>query len=217
MTSYRDEFTDMAIQLAEVTGDPDVTRDGRVEVAAGQARAMLTTLGIPCDDESTERTPHRFVRALLELTAGTRVDPDRHFERTFPPPDGDPGLVIVPGVPFTSLCEHHLLPFTGTMSVGYLPSPGARVVGLSKLARAAREYAARPQMQERLGWQVVEAIGRRLQVEGAACVIRSVHACMTLRGVRADGAAMVTSHLTGRFRESAALRAEFYSLAGHRR
>lgn len=207
------DFTDAAARVAAATGDPGVVRDGRVTVAAGYARQMLGVLGIDCADESTRDTPERFVRALLELTAGAAVDPDRHLARTFPPPSGDPGIIVVPGIPFTAVCEHHLLPFTGTMTVGYLPAPGARVVGLSKLPRVAREYAARPQMQERLGDQVVRAIERCLEVDGAACVIRSVHSCMTLRGACVDGAAMVTSHMVGQFRQSAALRSEFLALA----
>jgi GTP cyclohydrolase IA len=177
-------------------------------------RAALTLLGLPCEDESTRDTPGRFVRAYEELTAGLRVDPDRHFTRTFPPPSDDPGMIIVPRVPITSLCEHHLLPFQGTATLGYLPSPGARVVGLSKLARVAQEYAARPQMQERLGDQIVQAITRNLATAGAGCVLTSVHACMTIRGARATGAAMTTSHLVGAFREDAALRAEFLHLSG---
>jgi GTP cyclohydrolase IA len=176
-------------------------------------RAALALMGLPCDDESTRDTPGRFVRAYAELTAGLHVDPDRHFARTFPAPSNDPGMIIVPRVPLVSLCEHHLLPFHGTATLAYLPAPGAPVVGLSKLARVAQEYAARPQMQERLGDQIVHAITRNLETVGAACVLSSVHACMTLRGARAIGAAMVTSHLTGQFREDAALRAEFLQLA----
>jgi GTP cyclohydrolase IA len=198
-------FLDPAAAVAEASGG--------IAEAARHARAMFAALGIACDDESTTATPERYVRALLELTAGARTDPARHLARTFPAPSGDPGIIIVPGVPFTAICEHHMLPFTGTIDLGYLPKPGARVVGLSKLARVAREYAARPQMQERLGDQVVQAIAGRLDVDGAACVVRSVHACMTLRGACAVGAAMVTSHMVGRFRESEALRAEFLTLA----
>jgi GTP cyclohydrolase I len=184
-----------------------------VETAARHARAMLYALGIDCDLEGRWETPERFVRALAELTYGLRHDPDRHFARTFPPPSNDPGMIIVPGVPFTSICEHHLLAFTGTATVGYVPAPGAPVVGLSKLARVTQEYAARPQMQERLGDQIVDAVERNLETQGAACVIRSAHSCMTLRGARAVGAVMVTSHLRGSFRKDPAMREEFLSLA----
>jgi GTP cyclohydrolase I len=183
------------------------------DAATYHARQLLAALGMPCEDESTAETPARMVRALLELTDGGRVDPDRHFARTFPPPSTDPGMIIVPGVPFVSLCEHHMLPFTGTADVAYIPSPGARIVGLSKLARVVVEYAARPQIQERLGDQIVAAITGNLQTDGAACILRSIHTCMTLRGVRAVGAAMVTSHLAGRFRDDPAARNELLTLA----
>lgn len=197
--------------VAFVETDPEAARDHNVAVM--HARAMLRALGMPCDDDGTGETPGRFVRALVELTAGIRLDPDRHFARTFPPPSANPGMIIVPGIAFTSICEHHLLAFTGTAAVGYVPAPGARVVGLSKLARIVQEYAARPQMQERLGDQIVDAIVGNLDTEGAACIISSVHSCMTLRGARAVGAAMVTSHLRGSFRQDRAMRDEFLELS----
>lgn len=186
-----------------------------LDVATAHAAAMLKALGIDCDADGTQETPERFVRALSELTYGLRHDPARHLARTFPPPSGQPSMIVVPGVPFTSICEHHLLAFTGTAAVGYIPSPGARVVGLSKLARIVQEYAARPQMQERLGDEIVDAITGHLETEGAACVIRSTHSCMTLRGARAAGAAMVTSHLRGVFMRDQAARDEFLELAKH--
>lgn len=186
----------------------------RAHYAVSYARALLHEIGMPCLDESTADTPERFVKALLELTAGARVNPDRHLARTFPAPTEDPGMIVVPGVSFVSLCEHHVLAFTGVAHLAYIPAPGARVVGLSKLPRMVAEYAARPQMQERLGAQITDAITRNLDTLGAACVIRSAHSCMTLRGARADGAEMVTSHLTGEFRSDPAVRAEFLALVG---
>ena len=192
---------------------PDHLADAAAHPATEYARLMLGELGMPCDDDATANTPARFVRALLEFTAGLRLDPDRHFQVTFDAPDGDPGMVIVTGVPFVSLCEHHLLPFTGTAAVAYLPKPGGRIVGLSKLARVAQEYAARPQVQERLGQQIVTAIMANLPSLGAACLIESAHSCMTLRGARASGALMKTSHLTGLFKTDLAARDEFLKLA----
>lgn len=186
--------------------------DAERHPATAHARAMMTELGFDTAGEAMERSPARFVRALLELTVGMNLNPDRHFAVTFPPPSADPGMVVVPGIPFVSVCEHHLLTFTGTATVAYLPA--GRIVGLSKLARVVQEYAARPQVQERLGDQITEAIGKNLNTLGAACVLRSVHSCMTLRGARATGAVMVTSHLTGRFRDDPAVRAELMQLAG---
>lgn len=180
--------------------------------AQDHAAALLDALGVP-HTEATARTPARMADALAELTAGLGVDPDRHLAVTFPPEGPDPGMILVTGVPFTSVCEHHILPFTGTAAVAYLPAPGARIVGLSKLARLVNDYAARPQVQERLGEQVVDAITSRLDTLGAGCLIRSQHTCMTLRGAKATGAEMVTSHLAGRFRDDPDTRAEFLSLA----
>lgn len=181
--------------------------------AEQHARAMLTALGIACDREQTLDTPRRLVAALNELTAGIELDPARHLARTFPgeAPTKDQGMVTVVGIPLVSLCEHHMLPFVGTAAVAYLPVD--RIVGLSKIARMVAEYAARPQVQERLGWQIVEAIVSRLDTLGAACVLRSRHCCMTLRGACATSGEMVTSHLTGLFKDDAAARGEFLTLA----
>jgi GTP cyclohydrolase I len=149
--------------------------------AIHHARAMLAELGIPCDDESTADTPARLVMALRDLTWGMRDDPARHLARTFPFESHDAGMIAVPGIEFVSVCEHHILPFTGTATVAYIPTPGARIVGLSKLPRLVLGYAARPQMQEHLGRQIVDTITYRLDTVGAAVSIRSVHTCMTLR------------------------------------
>ena len=191
----------------------DHLADAAAHPATIHARAMLAKLGIPCNNDSTEATPARFVKALMELTEGARLDPARHLQVTFAPTSDDPGMIIATGVPFTSLCEHHLLPFTGTATVGYLPAKGARIVGLSKLARVAQEFAARPQVQERLGDEIVTALATHLETLGAACVLRATHSCMTLRGARATGAGMVTSHLRGVFRDKPEVRAEFLQLA----
>lgn len=177
------------------------------------ARQMLAALGIPCDDESTAHTPARLVRALRDMTWGMREDPARHLARTFPVDGDDAGMIAVPGIGFTSLCEHHVLPFTGTATVAYIPAAGARVVGLSKMPRLVQGYAARPQMQERLGRQILDAITQNLDTIGAAVTIRSVHTCMTLRGPRVTGAEMVTDHLAGVFKADPAVRAEFLDLA----
>jgi GTP cyclohydrolase IA len=188
-----------------------VTHQQETHPATMYARAMLQALGIDCTSPDTRDTPARLVGALTELTAGMRLDPDRHLAVTFDPPSADPPMVVVPGIPLVSLCEHHLLPWTGTATVAYLPA--GRIVGLSKLARVAQEYAARPQVQERLGDQITAAIDKHLDTRGAACMIRAAHSCMTLRGARATGAMMVTSHLTGMFRDDPAVRSEFLNLA----
>ncbi len=162
--------------------------------AVEHAAKMLAALGITGD----ERTAHRMVRALDELTRGRLHDPRTHLEVRFPPVDETPGLIAATDIPFVSVCEHHILPFAGVATVAYLPHPGDRIVGLSKLARLVVGYAARPQVQERLTAQVVSALDEVLAPAGAACRIRSVHQCMALRGARAGtDAAMITAQYRG--------------------
>lgn len=177
-----------ATQLTPLGPLPDLA------AAETHARIMLNALGITCADEATAKTPHRLVKALAEMTRGLRTDPTEHLSVTFP---GEGAGLVSVQVPFNSLCEHHLLPVTGRATVAYLPRPGARIVGLSKLARLLHGYAERPQVQERLGQQVVDALMSHLDSAGAACLIRARHACLTHRGVRAGEAAMYTQALAG--------------------
>jgi GTP cyclohydrolase IA len=167
----------------------DATQPIELVDATAKARGMLAVLGIVGDDE----TPGRLVRALHEMTRGRLEDPRRHLQVQFPPTSSKPGLIVVTDVPFVSVCEHHILPFTGVATLAYLPHPGARIVGLSKLARLVEGYAARPQVQERLTDQVVTALMEVLEPRGAACAIRGVHSCMTLRGARTGSAAAMTT------------------------
>jgi GTP cyclohydrolase I len=142
------------------------------------------------------------------LTAGLREDPARHLERTFPVEHDD--LVLVRDIPFYSMCEHHLIPFNGTAAVAYVPR--GEVVGLSKVARCVRGYAAKPQMQERLTHEIAEAFVSKLAPWGVAVVIRAEHLCMGMRGVKADGTVTVTSAIRGNFAEEESARAEVMKL-----
>lgn len=179
-------------------------------------REILVAVGEDPDREGLKKTPSRVARAYQELMAGLRDDPRRHLRTIFH--ESYQEIVLLRDIEFHSLCEHHLLPFTGRAHVAYLPD--GRIVGLSKLARVVEEYARRPQVQERLTTQVVDAIMDELNPIGAACVIEAVHTCMTIRGVRKHGSVMVTSELRGIFKENPASRAEILSLiygtAGHK-
>lgn len=179
-------------------------------------REILISVGEDPDREGLKKTPSRVARAYQELMAGLRSDPRRHLQTIFH--ESYQEIVLLRDIEFHSLCEHHLLPFTGRAHVAYLPD--GRIVGLSKLARVVEEYARRPQVQERLTTQVVDAIMDELNPIGAACVIEAVHTCMTIRGVRKHGSVMVTSELRGIFKENPASRAEILSLiygtAGHK-
>lgn len=161
--------------------------------------------------EGMEETPERVIRALLEMTNGYKVT-DHALSRmlkTFP--DSCDEMVLVRNIEFTSLCEHHLLPFMGVAHVAYLPEN--KVLGLSKLPRLVEVYARRFQVQERLTVQVTSALDQHVTSKGSACVIRATHSCMGCRGVKQLRAETVTSSLTGAFRK-AEVRAELLALIG---
>jgi GTP cyclohydrolase IA len=171
------------------------------------AAAFLAALGVELDDESLRRTPARMAHAYAEL-----FGPRPLRLTTFPNHEHYDELVIARGIPFRTVCEHHLLPFSGVAHVGYLP--GERILGLSKLARLVEYFAARPQTQERLTRQVADCLQEQLRPRGAGVVLEADHSCMTLRGVRAIGATTVTSALLGSLRADQRSRAEFFALAG---
>jgi len=160
--------------------------------------------------EVFDRTPERVLRAWIEMTAGYRDDPAEILSRRFNGGRYDE-LVVVNGIRFSSLCEHHLLPFTGTATVAYLP--GAHVVGLSKLPRLVLCYARRLQMQERLTRQVADALMFHVKPKAVGVVVRAHHSCMGCRGVLQPDAVMVTSAMLGKCRTNRALRAEVLALA----
>lgn len=159
------------------------------------------------DKESLENTPARFVKALEEMTKGYHSSPEKILSKTFEVQCDE--IVIVRAVAFTSLCEHHLLPFVGTCDIGYIPG---HVVGLSKLARLVDCFASRLQMQERMTGQIADAIDGCLQAKAVGVISRASHSCMACRGVKKAGAEMVCSAMRGFFKESPVARAEFLQL-----
>ncbi len=177
----------------------------RIEKAV---REILLAVGENPDREGLAKTPGRVARSYAELMAGLRVDPRRHLKTVFHERYDE--VVLLRDISFHSLCEHHLLPFTGKAHVAYLPA--GSVVGLSKLARLVEDYARRPQVQERLTTQIADALMDELNPVGAACVIEASHTCMTIRGVKRPGSVMVTSALRGIFKENSASRAEVLAL-----
>jgi GTP cyclohydrolase I len=178
-----------------------------LEAAQAATDALMRALGMDPDTPELADTPRRVARAYAEL-----LTPRDFTLTTFPNDEQYDELVLAKDIPFTSLCEHHLLPFTGTASVGYLPGP--KILGLSKLARVVELFARRPQVQERMTKQIAEWLDERLGPRGVGVVIEAEHTCMTLRGVQARGSATVTSALTGLVRTSERTRAEFLALAG---
>lgn len=190
-----------ALQFVHHDLEPDL---GRAEQAAA---AFLEALGVAADTPGMARTPHRMARAYAEL-----FSPRPFQATTFENDEGYDELVLARNIPFRSVCEHHLLPFTGVAHVGYLPAQ--RILGLSKLARVLEHFACRPQVQERLTKQVATWLDEQLHPHGVGVLINAEHTCMTLRGVHAAGSSTVTSTLLGRLRSDARSRQEFLALSG---
>jgi GTP cyclohydrolase IA len=189
--------------LRPLAGRPDI------DLAAAQRAAadLLEALGADLTDESLRDTPRRVARMYAEL-----LTPGQFTPTTFPNDGGYDELVVATGIPFHSLCEHHLLPFVGVAHVGYLP--GERIIGLSKLARVVERFARSLQVQERLTAQVAAWLDDHLAPQGVGVVLEAEHLCMSLRGVQKPGARTVTSALHGRLRDDPRTRQEFLSLTG---
>ncbi|MGW6277680.1 GTP cyclohydrolase I FolE [Kribbella sp. NPDC055071] len=184
---------------------------GRAEIdvpAAERAVAdLLVALGRDPHSVHLADTPRRVAHAYAEMLT------PREFElTTFPNDEGYDELVLAKDIPVQSLCEHHMLPFTGVAHVGYLP--GKRILGLSKLARVVELFARDLQVQERLTKQVADWLQDHLDPKGVGVVIEAEHQCMSLRGVRAIGSRTVTSSLQGVLRDSPSSRQEFFALTG---
>ena len=182
---------------------------------ADNVRRLLQYLGDDPTREGLRDTPARYVKAMRELTSGILEDPRIHLRKNFALDDAASGLrydemIISKGLPFTSLCEHHMLPFSGVAHVGYIPSEAGRVVGLSKIARLVDGYAKRCQVQERLTVQISSAMDVELSPAGVGVILEARHTCQCMRGVKKDGV-MVTSSLLGKMRDPG-VRGEFIDL-----
>ncbi|QDS96610.1 GTP cyclohydrolase 1 [Roseimaritima multifibrata] len=177
----------------------------RIEKAV---REILDAVGEDPDREGLLETPARVARMYAEMFAGLKYDAGRHLTKVFTERYDE--IVLVRDISFCSMCEHHLLPFTGTAHIAYLPS--GKVVGLSKLARVVEEVARRPQVQERMTETVADLVEQRLEARGVAVVCEATHSCMTMRGVRKPGSLCITSSMRGVFRDDPSSRAEVLGL-----
>jgi GTP cyclohydrolase IA len=177
---------------------------GRAERAVAD---LLAALGQDLSDEQLLDTPRRVAASYAEL-----LTPAPFTLTSFPNDEGYDELVLARATPFSSLCQHHLLPFVGVAHVGYLPA--GRILGLSKLARVVELFARRLQLQERLTTQVADWLQDQLAPKGVGVVLEAKHLCMTLRGVRAAGARTITSALHGLLRTGPRSRQEFLALTG---
>jgi GTP cyclohydrolase IA len=180
-----------------------------VERAEAAVRELLVALGEDPDRDGLLETPKRVARSYLELLSGYREDPGAHLDRQFTIDHEE--MVIVKDIPFSSMCEHHLLPFLGAAHVAYLPGASGNVCGLSKIARLVDGYARRLQVQERLTGQIADALMERLAAGGALVVLEAEHLCMTIRGTMKPGSTTTTSAVRGLLNEPAS-RAEALSL-----
>jgi GTP cyclohydrolase I len=179
------------------------------ERIARAVREILLAIGEDPDRDGLADTPKRVAKAYTEFFSGLHQDPVDLLSTTFDIDHDE--LVLVKDIAFYSTCEHHLVPFHGSAHIGYIPGNEGKVTGLSKLARLVELYARRPQVQERLTTQIVEALMKHLKPRGAIVVIECEHLCMSMRGVRKPGAKTVTSAVRGPLRETAP-RAEAMSL-----
>ena len=181
----------------------------RIEAAI---RDILLAIGEDPERDGLKETPKRVARMYEEVFSGLEGEPDAHLETTFDHPHDE--MIVVRDISYYSMCEHHLLPFFGSATVGYIPNE--RIVGLSKLARVVEHLSRRPQVQERLTCQIADRIEQVLDPVGVAVILEAEHTCMTMRGVKKPGSSMVTSVTRGVFRENPSTRSEFFNAARNR-
>jgi GTP cyclohydrolase I len=195
-----------ALELLDDIDDPfDPRPSVDVPAATAAARDLLTALGADLDAPGLTETPARLAAAFSEL-----LTPRPFKLTTFPNDEGYDELVLARGIPFSSLCEHHVLPFVGVAHVGYIP--GDRILGLSKLARVVELFGRRLQVQERMTVQIADWLQEQLQPRGVGIVLEAEHLCMSIRGVRLPGSRTTTSAVHGLLRDDARSRQEFFAL-----
>lgn len=190
-------------ETGEALPKDDVDRP-RIERAV---REILEAIGENLEREGVLDTPRRVAEAYAYLFSGLSEDPTQHLEVGFTEDYGE--MILIRDIPLHSVCEHHLIPFTGKASVGYIPRD--RVVGLSKLARVVEGYARRPQLQERLTAQIADALYESIGSYGSIVVIEAEHLCMTMRGVQKPGSVTVTSAARGIFAKDEGRRNEAFA------
>ncbi|MGJ0394729.1 MAG: GTP cyclohydrolase I FolE [Methylocystis sp.] len=184
-------------------------RPSRAEAEAA-VRMLLRWAGDDPDREGLRDTPRRVVKAYEEFFSGYRESADEVLSKVFEEVEGYDDLVLVRDIPFTSHCEHHVVPFVGKAHIAYYPNGG--VVGLSKLARLVEIFARRLQTQEAMTAQIAAAIDEALSPRGVAVMVEAEHMCMSMRGVMKQGSSTVTMQFSGVFRDDPAQQAHFYTL-----
>jgi GTP cyclohydrolase I len=211
-----DDQPDLGSLPGELAEDEDRPLAVDVDTARIEraVREILLAVGENPDREGLRETPRRVGRMYAELFAGLQEDPREHLRKFFTEKYDE--MVLVRDISFNSVCEHHLLPFSGVAHIGYIPD--GKVVGLSKLARVVEVVSRQPQVQERMTERIADLLIEELDVKGVAVVIEATHTCMTIRGVRKPGSVCVTSAMKGIFRDNLSSRSEVMTLIyGNRR
>ena len=180
------------------------------EEAEAAVRTLIAWAGDDPAREGLLETPRRVTKAYREFFAGYEEDAGAILSRTFKDVGGYDDIVLVKDIPFSSHCEHHMVPFFGKAHIAYLPHDG--VVGISKLARLVEVFSKRLQVQENLTAQIIDAINEHLNPRGAAVMLEAEHMCMSIRGVHAHGAQTVTQRFTGVFAEEKAEQDRFFQM-----
>ena len=183
-----------------------MTQDGKI---ANLIAELLKELGEDTGREGLDKTPERVEKALRYFTSGYSQDVKEVLNGAMFVEDYDE-MVIVKDIDFSSLCEHHLLPFIGKCHVAYMP--GRKIVGLSKIPRLVEMFSRRLQVQERLTTQIANTLNEALQPRGVAVVVEAIHLCMLMRGVEKQNSKAITSAMLGAFRDRPETRAEFMEL-----
>lgn len=201
------------LHIAPAPTAKEVVRPNREEAEAA-VRTLIAWAGDDPTREGLIDTPRRVAKAYKELYAGYEQDAHEILKRTFKDVGGYDDIVLVKDIPFSSHCEHHMVPFVGKAHIAYLPHDG--VVGLSKLARLVEVFARRLQTQENLTAQIIEALNESLNPRGAAVMLEAEHMCMSMRGIHAHGVSTITHRFTGVFAEDRNEQDRFYALVGKR-
>jgi len=202
MAGERDESTTEVASKGRASDKVDLPRIERA------VREILCAVGEDPDREGLLETPARVARMYAEMFSGLHADPRTHLQKFFTEQYDE--MVLVRDITFSSMCEHHMLPFCGKAHIGYVPN--GKVVGLSKLARVVEDVSRRPQVQERMTEQVANLLIEELDVKGVAVVIEASHSCMSIRGIRKPGSVCVTSAMKGLFRSNLSSRSEVMTL-----
>jgi GTP cyclohydrolase I len=189
-------------------GTPQLDASVDLERIRSAVREILAAVGEDPDREGLLDTPDRVARMYAEMFSGLRADPREHLRKTFTQKYDE--VVLVRDIEFASMCEHHLLPFTGTAHVAYLPA--GKIVGLSKLARVVDSMARRPQVQEQMTEQIADLFMNELGARGVAVILEAEHTCMTIRGAHKPGSITTTSAMRGAFRDNPTTRNELLAL-----